>query len=179
MITTFIFDVGGTLIEVDDDNYGPLLTSRFLSENLPKLECSGISIDDFIKGIQKETLLPIPDIIDYFMKPLTGKYIDEMRNVINWTFRNHHTILLSNTNALHWSYFSQYIYDYHAKVLSFDVGSRKPNKSIYNLADNLAKSNNIIYFDDKEENLKYPTTLGWSCYKFKSAKHCWKIIEQL
>lgn len=47
--------------------------------------------------------------------------------------------------------------------LSFNLKYRKPKKEIYEIVENDCKlaPNNILFIDDKEENLKIPKEIGW------------------
>ena len=48
--------------------------------------------------------------------------------------------------------------------LSCDLGMRKPNKDIYDFVDD--ERYQILFIDDREENLTYPKELGWEVYHY-------------
>lgn len=57
---------------------------------------------------------------------------------------------------------------YKSVVISCDVGSRKPELPIYEIAQSRANvpSSEILFIDDKPENLVVPQTLGWQTFLF-------------
>jgi putative hydrolase of the HAD superfamily len=82
-------------------------------------------------------------------------------------------ILLSNTNTIHVEAFEQYIIEtfgenilqtnFQTVYYSQEIGMRKPNREIYEfvLEQQGIHASEVIFFDDKEENLTEPKKSRW------------------
>jgi FMN phosphatase YigB (HAD superfamily) len=77
--------------------------------------------------------------------------------------------LLSNTCLGHWQWIQQqqfpvmdFVFD--ALVLSFEVGSMKPDRPIYEAAELAAgvSSDRILFLDDRPENVEAAQSFGWN-----------------
>lgn len=69
---------------------------------------------------------------------------------------------------------------YSETILSSDVGLVKPGRRIYEMAQKRLKnvnSSEILFIDDKPENLVEPTNLGWKTYCFDQLKTTKNILE--
>lgn len=57
---------------------------------------------------------------------------------------------------------------YKKVLLSYKIGITKPNNEIYKIAQQEAgvESSEILFIDDKEENLKIPREMGWKTVLF-------------
>lgn len=75
------------------------------------------------------------------------------------------TVLLSNTNDIHWRYIEQrypFLRDFDATVLSFREGTAKPEQVIYEAALRAADCapKECLFIDDLEENVVAARKLG-------------------
>lgn len=77
--------------------------------------------------------------------------------------------LLSNTCVGHWSWIEQQQFrvmdfSFDATVLSFEVGSMKPDRRIYEFAKDSAavSAAAILFLDDKAENVAAARSFGWN-----------------
>ena len=69
---------------------------------------------------------------------------------------------------------------YSETILSSDVGLMKPDRRIYEMAQEKLKDinpNEILFIDDKPENLVEPTNLGWKTFCFNQLKASEDILE--
>ena len=87
--------------------------------------------------------------------------------------RNYRLILVSNTNEAHFEFIrSRYrIVDYFDHcVLSYQVGSLKPDRKIFEHAISAANCgpNSLFFTDDREENIAAATQLGIHAHLFRS-----------
>lgn len=76
--------------------------------------------------------------------------------------------LLSNTCAAHWQWvqnqqFQVLNFDFDATILSFEVGSMKPQRRIYEAAEQACGTGveQILFLDDRLENIEAATSFGW------------------
>jgi putative hydrolase of the HAD superfamily len=94
--------------------------------------------------------------------------------------------ILSNTSSGHWnhvsskfSYLTRLIPDNH--VLSFKVGSMKPNRAIFEYAmttaqkalknENELKANEILFIDDLKQNIEGASNFGFDTIQFLNWQH--------
>lgn len=83
--------------------------------------------------------------------------------------------VLSNTSSAHWRYctrkfpFLLSLFDRHA--LSYRIGAMKPSAAIYQKAREIAgvPPSQILFFDDRPENIAAASALGWDAVLFTSA----------
>jgi len=69
---------------------------------------------------------------------------------------------------------------YDETILSSDVGLVKPDRKIYEIAQKKLKNidpSEILFIDDKSENLIEPTKLGWKTFCFDQLKADKDILE--
>ena len=81
--------------------------------------------------------------------------------------------LLSNTCFAHWNWilaqrFDVFNFEFDELILSFQVGSMKPQRRIYEVAQHAAATpvENILFIDDRHENVDAALAFGWN------AKQC-------
>ena len=76
-----------------------------------------------------------------------------------------HTAALSNTDAEHWKTLREMtsISRLRTRILSFEVGLRKPDPGIYHAAENLmdVAGSSILLLDDLPENIDAALRCGW------------------
>ncbi len=76
--------------------------------------------------------------------------------------------LLSNTCVAHWDWirqqqFAVMDFAFDATILSFEVGSMKPQRRIYQVAQQAAGTpgDQILFLDDRQENVDSALSYGW------------------
>ncbi len=91
-------------------------------------------------------------------------------------------ILLSNTDPLHkkfgWENYKFLSYFDHL-VLSFEVGSVKPEEKIYNTVETLSKvpASEHLYVDDIAEYTLAAKQLGWDAIQFLNYKQLYEALK--
>jgi HAD superfamily hydrolase (TIGR01509 family) len=95
--------------------------------------------------------------------------------------RKYPLILVSNTNEAHAEYLRERYpifnyFDHH--ILSYKVGSLKPDKRIFEcaIAASGCAAEALFFTDDREENIRAATELGIHAHQFVSES---KLIEAL
>lgn len=100
--------------------------------------------------------------------------IDSMRGILQSVRASGRRVgLLSNTCEAHWEWIGRQQYSvmdfsFDATILSFEVGTMKPERQIYLTAEEAAKTpvEQILFLDDRQENVDAAVAFGWN------AKQC-------
>ncbi len=83
-------------------------------------------------------------------------------------------VLLSNTNALHYQailkHYGSMLSKLDDRVLSYEVGARKPQPKIYQAALDQARTTarQALFIDDLAENIQAAEAMGITCLHYKS-----------
>jgi glucose-1-phosphatase len=184
-ITTIIFDLGGVVIDVDNERIyqsirqlGGHMDSGQLTKMLNGFEVGKLSETEFLRGVRIETKLP-PKITDQEIitawnsnlgniAPTKISLIQQLRA------KGYKILILSNTNSFHVNKINEIIAATTQQTMqnltslvdvayySYDMGLYKPNPQIYITV--LQQENLIpeetLFLDDKEENLASAEQLG-------------------
>lgn len=93
--------------------------------------------------------------------------------------------ILSNTSSAHWAHVCNGSYallpgGFRDFVLSFEVGSMKPNRRIYEKAIELAGCDpvDIFFCDDREENVAGAKEIGIDAIQFHSAEQIKRELDR-
>ena len=141
----------------DDFEKGKFSAEEFLSKLKSITINSDIKNETIIKA-WNNILLDIPAHRVSIIQQLKTKY---------------KLILLSNTNSIHTQKFTEDMLEnfgedilhkyFNTVYYSQEIGYRKPEKEIYNFVMEQQQLNpkNILFLDDKSENLEIPKALGW------------------
>ena len=129
-------------------------------------------------GTQVFTFENLCNIWEYGFEQIdtTIKYLSELQQKVN-------LYLLSNTNEIHFTAIERkfQISKYFKKmILSFEVGCRKPNFSIYNkaLEISLSEANNSYFIDDLKENIESAKQLGINTLQYTDENSFQNFITQ-
>lgn len=180
-ITTIIFDLGGVILNLDQDRtlrafnrLGADLDSiNAMSTVFADFETGKINADDFRQAM-----------ITHLKGTATAEEIDAAWNAmlldlplerltyLKFLRKNFNVHLLSNTNSIHIDAFNKYLNEEHPKLdwfglfdkvyYSYEIGLRKPNKDIYEfvLQDNNLQPHECLFIDDMKANLNGAGTVG-------------------
>lgn len=189
-IQTLIFDLGGVIINLKTelDWFQQDMLPHFDNDQLLRLyqqyffrdfEKGKINPTDFIQQLKQIAIdknISEEEIIKYWC----GILLDIPPHRITFLHKlkqKYQLQLLSNTNHIHMDFIRTYMHqtfgtDVLAENFDFcyysqEVGCRKPDKEIYELVQrqqNLTP-NEILFFDDKAENLTAPQKLGWQTFQ--------------
>ena len=171
----FLFDVGGVIkypfkiidsykllnIKNDYESY-----EKFFRKTCALAEAGKMSDEEFFNGIIKEFDLNIDlnQMIDIYHK-IQGLYnlevLDLLKKIKN---KGYKVCILSNLKKIDYDSFARDVptdcYDKFYK--SYEIGHNKPDKEIYEyvINDLNVSPENIIFFDDKENNVDGAKELG-------------------
>lgn len=180
---TIVFDLGGVIINlnvprcvsnfkrlmpeenirnilgIDDEGEGVVAVSAATKQLMHDYEYGNISTDEFLSTLQEycfagTTIEQIRAAWLSMLDELPQERLDYIRHLRAEGYR---TILLSNSNELHWNpIWEQYhLGDYFDAVFaSQNLHIAKPNKEIFEHVVREAKVNEAIYVDDLEKNRK-------------------------
>ena len=189
MIKTIFFDIGGVLIDIH-----PERTYQYISDSVDidistiedrfpwrahdKYERGTLSDEEWFYAYREA--LPQPCCLkssDFWKawKILLGEEKKTVQ-ILELLKRNYSIWLLSNTNPKHIQdeiekrYLFPKLVD--GTVYSFDVGHRKPEKKIYEIAMHLAsaKPQECLFVDDLIENIQAAELVGIKGIHFKSSR---------
>jgi len=96
--------------------------------------------------------------------------IESMRGILQSVRDSgRHVGLLSNTCEAHWEWivrqrFAVMDFSFDATILSFEVGTMKPERQIYQTAEEAAERpvEQILFLDDRQENVDAAIAFGWN-----------------
>ena len=180
---TIVFDLGGVIINlnvprcvsnfkrlmpeenirnilgIDDEGEGVVAVSAATKQLMHDYEYGNISTDEFLSTLQEYCFAgtTIEQIRAAWLSMLDELPQDRLDYIRHLRAEGYRTILLSNSNELHWvPIWEQYhLGDYFDAVFaSQNLHMAKPNKEIFEHVVREAKVNEAIYVDDLEKNRK-------------------------
>ena len=188
---TIVFDLGGVIINlnvprcvanfkqlmteenvrnvlgIDDDGEGVVAVSAATKQLMHDYEYGNISTDEFLHTLQEYCFegTTIDQIRAAWLSMLDELPQERLDYIASLRERGYRTILLSNSNELHWDpIWQQYNLGsyFDAVFASHHLHMAKPNKEIF---DHVVKEANVLdalYVDDLEKNRKAGETFaGW------------------
>jgi len=183
VIKAFIFDLGAVLVELDFTPFIDTIISQsplFLSNPIDLLNKFWNQTSSFDIGYISEE--DFYDLSCQFLKIENisqEKFIDSFNSVISSTnfelinhikklkkSGNYRIVMLSNVNPTHWEYGKNnkwnFLHIFDDLLLSFKLHMIKPDLEIFKHAIKicLCKPEEIIYTDDRLENIKAAQKLG-------------------
>jgi FMN phosphatase YigB (HAD superfamily) len=189
LINTFIFDLGGVIIDLEErDSYDNL--SKIVGLSLSEIQsvvsqsiifCQHekglISNDVFRKGINDLFQCNLSDDqIDIAWNAMLKNIPIERLELLLALRKNYKVLILSNTNSIHIRKFNEILMsvsgknslDYFADYVFFshELNMRKPDMEIYEevLKRSNSQASESIFLDDKLENLESAASLGISTF---------------
>ncbi len=190
VIKTIFFDIGGVLIDIHPGHtYQYISDCVDIDKSIIEKRFPWQPHDEYEKGIindrewffaVKESL-PEPCCLkesDFWKawRLLLGKE-KQTRNILSDLRGKYRLWLLSNTNPRHIQdeiekkYLFPKLID--GAIYSFDVGVRKPDKTIYKIAmkkANVNKAHESLFIDDLYENVQAAKNIGMNSIHFKSTQ---------
>ena len=198
MIKTIFFDIGGVLIDIHPERtYQYLSDSADVEVNMVKESFPWDAHDQYERGIinnedwfitYKESL-PQPCCLkrsDFWnaWKLLLGEEKNTV-NILEALNKQYSIWLLSNTNPKHIQdeIEKRYLFPslVNGAVYSFDVGVRKPEKEIYEIAMQRANANpqECLFIDDLLENIQAAKQIGIEGVHFISSEQLKQELVRL
>ncbi len=173
-ITTIIFDLGGVILNLDQDR--TLRAFKRLGVDLEDInemstifsdfEVGKINANDFRQAIMTHLKgNATKSEIDSAWNAMLLDLPTERLTYLKFLRKNFNVHLLSNTNSIHIDAFNKYLLDEHPNLdwyaqfdkvyYSYEIGLRKPNKDIYEfvIQENNLKPHECLFIDDLKANL--------------------------
>jgi putative hydrolase of the HAD superfamily len=195
-IRAVTFDLGNVLVKVDHFRFCRRLGALagvspekvyqdvFASGLEPGYDTGRITSQDFHRRVMAHfgLALPYPSFCDLWndiFDPLHG-----MEEVVARMHARRPLFMLSNTNALHFPYIKaqfpdifQYFREY---LLSYEVGSRKPEPEIYQALIRRAgqRPEAILFLDDKPEFVAAARHHGLTAWQFTTPQELEQALKQ-
>ncbi len=184
-IEAVIFDIGGVLLDFDHSrtwkSLGKLAgvdwedVRSYLLENRLRIgyELGEISSEEIFRRYSQKFQ---PDLTYEEFFSAWAQIFSEKKNVIEIakSISRHVSIYaLSNIDPIHFKFIVDsynFLDFFDGRVLSFEVGSRKPDEGIFKAAIDLAgcDPDACLFFDDVEEHVKAAATIGIKSRRFVS-----------
>lgn len=179
-----VFDLGGVLLNINPENsvnqfkaIGLLDTTRIQHEYrenglFDRLEKGLLSPDAFRKEIRQYIDAEVSDHqIDYAWNAMLLDFPYERLLLLQELKKTHKIYLLSNTNIIHWDYYTKIIRETHGVNLSdcfekdyysHNMGLRKPDTTIYSelLRSENLKAEETLFIDDMYSNVEAARSIG-------------------
>jgi putative hydrolase of the HAD superfamily len=193
-IAAVAFDLGGVLVKVDHMRFCRRLAA--MAGRMPQevyatvfqtyleqdYDTGRISSGEFHRRVQNHFHLDLPFSLFEQMWTEIFDPLEDMEAVVARLSRRYPLYLLSNTNELHFQYiqenFASLLSHFRAFILSYQVGSRKPQPQIYQalIRETGFPPNQILYTDDKEDFVAAARNQGLVAWHFVSPQ---EFQEQL
>ena len=185
-ITAITFDLGNVLIRVDHFRFCRRLAvlaglspeevyaQVFESGLEPGYDTGRITSREFYERVTAHfgVTLPYPRFVDLWCDLFDP--MDGMAELVQHLASRFPLFLLSNTNALHFPYlqarFGALLQPFRAFVLSYEVGSRKPEPAIYQslIRQTGCPPQEILFLDDKVAFVEGALSQGLTAWQFRS-----------
>ena len=185
-IAAVAFDLGNVLVKVDHLRFcrglaelagwppQEIYAAVFQSRLETGYDRGRLSSREFHRRLQARFRLDLPfprfrDLWNEIFDPL-----EDMQEVVARLARRYPLYLLSNTNPLHFRYlrerFASLLKHFRALILSYRVGSRKPEAAIFQalLREAGLPPARILYIEDKEDFVAAARTHGLTAWIFVS-----------
>lgn len=148
---------------------------------LHKLERGEVSGDKFVSHMASKCDMDENEVLEEFNSIILGDWMPGMKELIEELDRD--ILLLSNINEIHWKEIAPILDGYYKKAyLSHEMGCRKPEPKIYMEINNELILNgneeDILFYDNRPENVKAAREFGWKPQLFRSAEMVKKHIDQ-
>jgi len=177
-IKNIIFDLGGVLLNIDYNrtinafkelgmtDFDNFFTQAAQTQLFDRLDKGTISPANFRKELRKITgLNPTDQQIDDAWNAMLLDMPPERVNLLQKVGKNYRTFLLSNTNAIHYPVYMEYMSQtfgvedlahlFEKQYLSYQMGMRKPKKEIYEtvVSENELNPQQTLFIDDSSQHV--------------------------
>ena len=182
-----IFDLGGVVVDVDSDgliNQVAQLVGKsfeevhqvvYHHELLLPFELGRITPHAYYEGLKAR--LPVPWTYEQFVRAWNNLFTEnvDVTRLMQRLRHRHKLVALSNTNLLHITHIRQNFPSlsvFHEWIASSDVGMRKPEPEIYQLAVRRGgtRAEQAIYVDDRPELVEAGCHVGLKGIRFESSQ---------
>jgi epoxide hydrolase-like predicted phosphatase len=186
-IEWLLFDLGNVLIEVEqsrifeglatftgrqvDEIKAALMADKLFWQRFIVEEFSPAQLTQVVNALLNEEL-GHEQVVDAFNAEF-GKTIQTTADLIPMLRRKVSVGCLSNTNSIHWDHMLRsydWMQHFDRRFASQLVGYAKPDPEIYSrVAGQLGvRPDQILFFDDKAENITTAERLGWNAKVYRN-----------
>jgi glucose-1-phosphatase len=192
-IKVVVFDLGNTLVRIEykplivnlnlDGRYNEIEFFKFLEKPAQKFEKGKINAESFYQVVEKKLKLGVNfEKFKLAWCSVATEYVDGMDRLLKILNIKYPLYILSNTNELHFGYIMEkfpFLNCMKDFFLSYEIGSMKPNVEIYRyMLKNLTLDpSEIIFIDDKEENVTSAKQLGIDAVRFTTADELIRVFK--
>jgi len=196
-IAAILFDLGNVVVNFDHQIVcrklatAASLTSeevylRIFNSGLePLFDAGKLGPDAFHRAVCKHlgADLPYADFVAFWQDIFWAN--EPILPLLHKLKKAHRLVLLSNTNPIHYPWcevhYPEVLTLFDEKVLSFQVGHRKPEPEIYRAALRAARApaEQCIFVDDKEEFVEAAERLGFRGIVFTSVPDLEEELREL
>ena len=186
-IKNIIFDFGGVIYDIAPnktieafkllginkfDSFDKFLTMHADDSLFTDIETGKISPDEFRASIKAMCNFPINDrAVDFAWNAMLVGYVKERLDLLIELKSKYRIFLLSNTNRIHWEYFSIQLKDFGYAGLhelfektyySHEMGMKKPDIAIFQfvLKDSGLINRETLFLDDNSSNVSAALAAG-------------------
>ena len=177
-IKNIIFDLGGVLLNIDYNrtinafkalgmtDFDKFFTQAAQSQLFDRLDKGTISPENFREKLREITgLNPTNHQIDHAWNAMLLDMPPGRVNLLQKVSKNYRTFLLSNTNAIHYPVYMEYMSQtfgvedlahlFEKQYLSYQIGMRKPDKEIYEtvVMENELDPQQTLFIDDSSQHV--------------------------
>lgn len=188
-VKNLIIDLGGVLINLTRtrcleafenlgvENIRELLVSNFQHKDLfERFELGTISLQEFHDKVRALSNQDMTDEeIDAAWITMLGNVPEEKLKLLLELKKHYHTVLLSNTNEIHWKWSEETFFSYQGHkssdffrkiYLSYELHMQKPDAEIfqYVLKDSNMLPEETMLIDDSSVNCRTAEALGMKTY---------------
>jgi len=194
MIKAILFDWGGvlskgrhtdTIIRLIDSRYKTqiALERSFVGKLMDKMDSNTLDFDEFAKKVNKKFKINISvDEMDEIFQKAILSVDNELIDVIKKIKSKYRVILASNNNpktvSILRTKYGELLNLFEKTYFSFEIKLCKPNKEffLYILKELKLKKENVLFIDDKLENIQSAEKIGIKSIQFESNT---QIIKKL
>lgn len=193
-IDTFLFDLGGVLIEFNDGfkvfewaNLSPedFFEQWISSPTVRDFEAGKITTDQFADGVVREFHLPVAaDIFLENFRALPKGLFDGTEDLLIDLRAEYRLACFSNTNQLHWPMLRDgfKIGEFMDECfISCLTGLLKPDREAFEFVLNTLNClpEQIVFFDDNPVNISAAMELGFNAFQVNGIDGLEKIIKEM
>ena len=194
-IKALALDLGNVLVKVDHLRFCSRLTSLtglapgevyarvFESDLEPGYDTGRLTSEEFHQRVMDHfgVVLPFPQFAFWWsdiFSPMEG-----MAELVRHLAADYPLYLVSNTNPLHFAFIQEnypFLHHFQAFILSFEVGSRKPEPGIYQalIRRTGLSPDRCLFLDDKLPFVTAAREQGLQSWQFTSPGECIRDLQR-
>jgi len=191
-----LFDLGGVVVDVESDrlmhqvsqlvgrSFDEVQAVIYHKELMLPFEMGRLSPHAYYEGLKQR--LGLSWTYERFVEAWNGIFKEnhDVTQIMGRLHRWHKLVALSNTNTLHVEWIKRSIPSlnvFHDWIVSCDVGCRKPDPRIYQIALERAgtRAERAVYIDDRPELVEAGCSLGIKGIRFESSRQLEQDLQAI